>query len=132
MDVQYPSNRVRGYAGSYLNLGIHVAQGFEWLICFDIPLVKHPAPHGSNRAGDHFVAFTYGSILLARDARDGVDPLIPIPNAEITDYRVAPSERGGFLTAYVTVGDTELKLIDYMSAGNDWQNTRFASWLPLA
>jgi hypothetical protein len=77
------------------------------------------------------VAFTYGSILLARDARDGVDPLIPIPNAEITDYRVAPSERGGFLTAYVTVGDTELKLIDYMSAGNDWQNTRFASWLPL-
>jgi DUF1680 family protein len=132
MDLHAPENRVTGYAGSYLNLGIHIAEGFEWLICFDIPLVKHPAPHGSNRAGDSFVAFTYGSILLARDARDGVAPLTPIQDGEIGDWRVTPSERDGFLTVYVTVGDTELKLIDYMTAGNDWNHTAFASWLPLA
>ena len=125
-------NMVTGEAGTYLRLAGNITEGEEWLICFDIPLVKHPAPHGSDRAGDNFVAFTYGSILLARDGRDGIDPLTPISDGEITDYRVTPSERGGFLTAYVTVGGTELKLIDYMSAGNDWQNTRFASWLPLA
>ena len=93
--------------------------------------MKHPAPHGSNRAGDDFVAFTYGSVLLARDARDGVAPLASIPDAEVTDWRITPSERGGFLTAYVSVGETELKLIDYMTAGNDWQGTEFASWLPI-
>ena len=123
-------NMVTGEAGTYLRLCGNITEGDEWLICFDIPLVKHQAPHGSNRAGDNFAAFTYGSILLARDARDGVPPLTPIPNAEVGDWRVSPSERGGFLTVYVTVGDTELKLTDYMSAGNDWKETEFASWLP--
>ena len=125
-------NMVTAEAGTYLRLCGNITEGDEWLICFDIPLVKHPAPHGSDRAGDNFVAFTYGSILLARDARDGVDPLTPIKDGEMGDWRVTPSERDGFLTVYVTVGDTELKLIDYMTAGNDWNHTAFASWLPLA
>ena len=124
-------NMVTAEAGSYLRLCGNITEGDEWLICFDIPLVKHPAPHGSNRAGDDFVAFTYGSILLARDARDGVAPLTSIPDAEVTDYRITTSERGGFLTAFVTVGGTELKLLDYMTAGNDWNETEFASWFPI-
>lgn len=132
MDAHHPRCAIAGTAGTYLRLAGNVTPGDEWLICFDIPLVQHPAPHGSNRAGDNFVAFTYGSILLARDARDGVPPLTPVPRAEVSDWRVAPSERGGFLTVYATLGDTELKLVDYMSAGNDWQETEFACWLPLA
>ena len=128
-------NMVTAEAGTYLRLCGNITEGDEWLICFDIPLVKHPAPHGSDRAGDNFVAFTYGSILLARDARDmaadGTDPLTPVKDGEPGDWRVTPSERGGFLTVYVTVGDTELKLIDYMTAGNDWNHTAFASWLPI-
>ena len=131
MDAFAPRNMVKGKAGTYLRLCGNITAGDEWLVCFDIPLVKHPAPRGSNRAGDHFVAFTYGSILLARDARDGISPTVPISDGEIRDWRVAPSERGGFLTACVTVGEAELKLIDYMTAGNDWQNTEFASWLPI-
>ena len=130
LDPRSPRNRVTAEAGTYLRLCGNITEGDEWLICFDIPLVKHPAPHGSNRAGDNFVAFTYGSVLLARDGRDGVAPLTPITNGEVTDWRIAPSERGGFLTAFVTVGNTELKLIDYMTAGNDWQGTEFASWIP--
>lgn len=130
--IDVARNMVTGEAGTYLRLCGNITEGDEWLICFDIPLVKHPAPHGSNRVGDGFAAFTYGSVLLARDARDGVAPLTPIPDAEITDYRITPSERGGFLTAYVSLGGTELKLIDYMTAGNDWNGTEFASWLPLA
>ena len=125
-------NMVKGEAGTFLRLCGNITEGDEWLICFDIPLVQHPAPHGSNPAGDHFTAFTYGSILLARDSRDGVDPLTPIPVGEIRDYRVMPSERGGYLTVYVTVGDSEIKMVDYMSAGNDWQGTSFAAWLPVS
>ena len=123
-------NIVTAEAGTYLRLCGNITEGDEWLICFDIPLLKHPALHGSNRAGDNFVAFTYGSILLARDARDGVEPLRPITDGEVTDWRITPSGQGGFLTAFVSVGGEELKLIDYMTAGNDWQGTEFASWLP--
>jgi DUF1680 family protein len=132
MDARNPRNMVTAESGTYLRLCGNITEGDEWLICFDIPLVKHPAPRGSDPAGDNFVAFTYGSILLARDARDGGDPLTPIKDGEVGDWRVTPSERGGFLTVYVTVGDTELKLVDYMTAGNDWNQTAFASWLPLA
>lgn len=119
-----------GTPGTYLPLTVH-GVGDRWQIRFDIPLVKHPAPHGSNRAGDGFAAFTYGSILLARDARDGEHPLTPIPNGEIESWRVAPGRHGGFLSAQVTVGGETLTLTDYMSAGNDWNHTAFASWLPL-
>ena len=125
-------NMVKGESGTYLRLCGNITEGDEWLICFDIPLVQHPAPHGSNRAGDGFTAFTYGSILLARDSRDGVDPLTAIPVGEIRDYRVTLSERDGYLTVYVTVGDTEIKMVDYMSAGDDWQGTSFAAWLPVS
>ncbi len=122
---------ILGRAGTYLRLVDTVCVEDEFLICFDIPLVKHPAPHGSNRAGDGFVAFTYGSLLLARDARDGVPPLTPIPDAPLRAWRVEPSARGGYLTVHATVGDTELTLVDYRSAGNDWQGTAFACWLPV-
>ncbi len=120
--------------GTYLALTDTVRAGDEYLICFDIPLVKHPAPHGSDRRGDKFVAFTSGSLLLARDARDcaaGETPLTPIKDAPVTAWRVEPSARGGFCDVVVTLGDRELRLVDYMSAGDDWQSTEFAAWVPI-
>ena len=105
--------------------------GEEWDIQFDIPLIKHRAPHGSNRAGDPFVAFTYGSLLLARDQRDGVMPLTPIADKEVESYRIEPSRYGGYVTVYLQTGGEEITLIDYMSAGNDWNGGSFASWLPI-
>lgn len=132
MDARHPEQRVTGQPGTYLRLAGNVSQGDEWLICMEYGVVKHPAPHGSQRAGDAFVAFTYGPILLARDSRDGVDPLTPVPNAEVGDYRIEAPERAGFLTAHLMVGDKELVMVDYMSAGNAWDGGTFASWLPLA
>ncbi len=123
-----------GTPGTYLTLTDTVRVGDEYLICFDIPLVKHPAPHGSDRRGDKFVAFTYGSILLARDARDcaaGETPLTPVKDAPITTWRVEPSARGGFCDVTVTLGERDLRLVDYMSAGDDWQGTEFAAWVPI-
>lgn len=122
---------VGGTPGTYLRLYGNVTVGDEWLISFDIPLVRHDAPHGANRAGDNFAAFTYGSLLLARDSRDGVDPLSPIPDDEVGDYRIEVPERHGFLTAHVMVGGQEVVFVDYMSAGNAWNGGTFASWLPV-
>ena len=91
----------------------------------------HPAPHGDNRAGDNFCAFTYGAILLSRDNRYDADPLAPIASTTVTDYRVMPSDCGGYLRAEVQTERQTLTLIDYASAGNTWsENALFASWIP--
>ncbi len=125
-----------GTPGTYLRLADTVCAGDEYLICFDLPLTLHPAPHGSDRRGDRFVALTYGPLLLARDARDctadgiaGDTPFTPVPAAPLGDWRVEPSPRGGFLTLHATLGDREITLVDYRSAGDDWQGTEFASWM---
>ncbi len=130
-----------GEAGTYLRLTDIVRTGDRYLICFDIPLVLHPAPHGSDRRGDNFVAFTYGPILLARDARDcqgGETPLTPLPHSVlpneptiIGDFLVESATRGGYLCIHTTLGGVPLTLVDYRSAGDDWQGTTFACWLPV-
>ncbi len=127
-----------GTPGTYLRVADTVQAGDEYLICFDIPLTLHPAPHGSDRRGDRFVALTYGPILLARDGRDSEDPLAPLPRALLPDepvlvhdYLVEPAPRGGYLTLHTTLGGVSLTLVDYRSAGDDWQGTAFASWLPV-
>ncbi len=130
MDARDLQNSVKGQAGTYLRLAGNITEGDEWLIAFDIPLVKHDAPRGSNRAGDNYIAFTYGSILLARDSRDGVDPLKPVKDGDITDFRVEASHFGGYLSISATVGKEALLLTDYMSAGNAWDGGTFAAWLP--
>ncbi len=120
-----------GTPGTYLRLTDTVHEGDEYRVRFGIPLRRHPAPHGSDRRGDGYVAFTYGSLLLARDARDGVPPLTPIPDLLPRDWRVEPSARGGYLTVHAAVGGTELTLVDYRSAGDDWAGGTFAAWLPV-
>jgi len=124
-------NLIPGTPGTYLPLARVWHEGDEITVAFDIPLVCHPAPHGDNRAGDNFCAFTYGSILLARDNRYNPEPLAAIKNTTITDWRVSPSDCGGFLRAEVQTESETLTLIDYASAGNDWsEHSAFASWIP--
>lgn len=131
MDAQNPAMSVQGKPGTYLRITDDMVAGKEWLICMDYAPVRHRAPHGSNRAGDNFVAFTYGPLLLARDSRDCDDPLAPVPDGEVGDFRILVPERPGFLTAQLSVGDQVLTMVDYMSAGNGWDSGTFASWLPI-
>ena len=120
-----------GQPGTYLTLQRVWKTGDEITVAFDIPLICHPAPHGDNPAGDHFCAFTYGSILLARDSRLEPDPLSPIASTTVTDYRIMPSGCGGYLQAEIQTERELLTLIDYASAGNTWEtDATFASWIP--
>ena len=124
-------NLIPGTPGTYLPLTRVWHEGDEITVAFDIPLVCHPAPHGDNRAGDKFCAFTYGSILLARDNRYDPEPLAAIKSTSVTDWRISPSDCGGFLRAEVQTESETLTLIDYASAGNDWsEHSAFASWIP--
>ena len=121
-----------GHAGQYLPIRRDWKPGDEVVICFDIPIVRHDAPHGSDRRGDRFTAFTYGSILLARDSRFCSDPLSPIPSGEVTFCRIGDSPCGGYLRAELCINDELYTLIDYQSAGNAWTDGNvFASWIPL-
>ncbi|MBQ1232295.1 MAG: glycoside hydrolase family 127 protein, partial [Clostridia bacterium] len=120
-----------GQPGTYLELDRVWHKGDTVTVAFDIPLVCHPAPKGDNRAGDNFCAFTYGAILLSRDNRYDADPLAPIGSTTVTDYRVMPSDCGGYLKAEVQTERELLTLIDYASAGNEWkEDALFASWIP--
>ena len=120
-----------GQPGTYLTLQRVWKTGDEITVAFDIPLICHPAPHGDNPAGDPFCAFTYGSILLARDSRLEPDPLSPIASTTVTDYRIMPSGCGGYLQAEIQTEQELLTLIDYASAGNTWEtDATFASWIP--
>lgn len=121
----------RGTPGTYLELERVWRTGDTLTVAFDIPLICHPAPHGDNPAGDHFCAFTYGSILLTRDSRYSPDPFSPIASTAITDYRIMPSDCGGYLQAEIQTERELLTLIDYASAGNTWEkDATFASWIP--
>ncbi len=126
-----PTQKCEGVPGTYLRLAGNLTEGLSWLIGFDIPLVKQDAPHGSDRAGDDYIAFTYGSLLLARDSRDGIDPLTPVKDGEITDYRIEAPRYGGYVSMAVTMAGQEIRLNDYMSAGNAWDGGTFAAWLPI-
>ena len=120
-----------GHPGTYLEIERVWHAGDTVTVAFDIPLVCHPAPKGDNRAGDNFCAFTYGAILLSRDNRYDADPLTPIESMTVTDYRVMPSDCGGYLKAEVQTERELLTLIDYASAGNAWcADSLFASWIP--
>ena len=67
-----------------------------------------------------------------RDNRYDAEPLAPIGSTTVTDYRVMPSDCGGYLKAEIQTERETLTLIDYASAGNTWQeNAIFASWIPL-
>ena len=117
-------------ANQYADLTLDIVEGLSMKITFDIPVMLHKAPYGSQRAGDNFAALTYGSIVLARDERDGVSPLTPVLLDEIKKFSVNHSPYGGFLSAVVQMGEETLILNDYMSVGNAWDGGSFATWLP--
>ena len=93
------------------------------------------APHGSNRAGDNFVALVRGPVVLARDenldahydepagivSHDGyVDVLSVSPTLPATRMQFNVPATGGFI-----------QMVDYASV-NSWNGKHVCTWLPKA
>jgi hypothetical protein len=80
---------------------------------------------------DNFVSLSRGPIVLAADSRLGkaADSTFPFPKqGELPDHTDGECENT--LVSVCFSGDEPFTLIDYASAGKDWQN-KIAAWLPI-
>lgn len=98
---------------------------------FDMnPRVLHPVGMDDKPETKDFIAVMYGPITLARDSRvDSVDN--PVPKAD--EVKIEFCDKNGFnceIMADVTLGETKVKMVDYMSAGKIWHETSIEAWLP--
>jgi hypothetical protein len=95
---------------------------------------KCKAPHGSNRAGDHYQALVRGPIVLARDenmdrnynepvtllSKDGyIDLVAEKPALESTRMQFKVPTNKGFI-----------RMVDYASV-NNWDGTHICTWCPV-
>jgi DUF1680 family protein len=124
-------------AGSYAQLDYNWSLGGHIELELDMRCRLIPAPHGSDRKGDNFVALVRGPIVLARDERlpgdilysvkikpdaDGFVPLTP-QETTISQMQFAVPQSDG----------TSIVVIDYASAGRTWDaSSQMVTWLPVA
>ena len=112
-------------------------------ITFDMPVVAHVA--------NHYVAFTRGPVLLARDSRFGDGDMMEPFRAGLKDGQVLSSfaavrtpddEMWMAFTATLPIGShtenpearlpTTVSFCDYASAGNAWRRDNFyRTWFPI-
>ena len=130
-------------AGTYFTIRRDWRLGDIVEITFDMPVVAHVA--------NHYVAFTRGPVLLARDSRlDDGDMMEPF-RAGLKDGQVLSSfaavrtpddEMWMAFTATLPIGShtenpearlpTTVSFCDYASAGNAWRRDNFyRTWFPI-
>ena len=110
----------------------------------DIVYTNHrdKAPGYTNSAGpvevchqpedDNYVAVTRGPLVLAADGRTGKPAdtaFVPTRNAEVAENEIAPGVPCTLKMNFTPENGDAYSLVDYASAGKDWQTT-IAAWLP--
>jgi len=93
-----------------------------------------PAPRGSDRAGDGFVAVTYGPVVLCRDENtdsqfDQPASVVASAGGVVCAERVSPSLPGTRLEFSVPTVEGRIRMIDYASQ-DGWKGKRLQTWLP--
>lgn len=91
------------------------------------------APHGSNRAGDHFQALVRGPVVLARD--ENIDEHYNDPVSLVSKDGFAeiipedPTIPGTKMQFRVPTEDGFIRMVDYASV-NNWNGKHICTWLP--
>lgn len=91
------------------------------------------APHGSNRAGDHFQALVRGPVVLARDENMDEqynEPVSVISSNGYVDVTPEnPSASGAKMQFWVPVKNGFIRVVDYASV-NNWNGKHICTWMP--
>ena len=138
-----------GIPGTYTVLTREWQQGDSVSVEMELSLRVFDAPRGLNRAGDPYIAFMRGPIVLTRDARTGEEIYAPVSfdrtvgpkgtelryGRDCTDamhlHLVKPAFPCWLCAEAETDDGSTISLIDYRSAGATWDGaSAFCTWLP--
>jgi len=121
--------------GQYLDLKRTWNAGDKVEITFPMACHKIDAPHGSNRAGDNFVALKYGPIVLARD--ENIDRKYNEPVNVKADAKgivkikgITPTLTTARMEFLVPTNKGKVHMVDYASV-NCWGGLNVCTWLPM-
>ena len=120
-------------AGTYAEIERKWEKGDQIKLILDMRCRIIDAPHGSNRAGDHFQALVRGPIVLARDENidEGYNHPVSIVSkdgfVEIIPEQVTLSETK--MQFRVPVIDGYISMVDYASV-NNWNGKHICTWIP--
>jgi DUF1680 family protein len=124
---------IEAVPGTYAEINRRWFPGDRIELSLDMRCRLIDAPHGSNRAGDHYQALVRGPVVLARDenfdenydqpvtilAEDGyVELTAEAPTLESARMQFRVPTAGGFI-----------QMVDYASV-DSWEGKRICTWLP--
>lgn len=124
-----------GVPGKYFEISRFWSAGDTVSVEMEMTVRVFNAPHGSNRAGDNFVAIMRGPVLLARDARTGESVFDPVDFDEknADSISVCPDKADfpcKFKVKVKSESGKTVSMIDYSSAGATWdESSEFCSWM---
>ncbi|MDD4921621.1 MAG: glycoside hydrolase family 127 protein [Bacteroidales bacterium] len=120
--------------GTYCDIQQVWKTGDKIELVFDMRCRLIKAPHGSNRAGDHFQALVRGPIVLSRD--ENFDPnlnqMVSIVSndgfVEVTPE--SPYNKDTRMQFRVPTDNGFIHMVDYASV-NSWGGKHICTWLPV-
>jgi len=119
--------------GTYARIERTWSSGDTVTLSFDMRCRLLDAPHGSNRAGDHFKALIRGPIVLARD--ENMDPqfneaVTIVAKDGYVDVKLVPvTLPTAWMQFEVPTEAGPIQMVDYASA-NSWEGKQVCTWLP--
>jgi DUF1680 family protein len=124
---------VRVTPGSYADIQRTWSSGDKIALQLDLRCRVLNAPHGSDRAGDHFQALIRGPVVLARDEaidRDYNQPVrILAKNGYAHAVPVPPTLKSTRMQFRVATDSGSIQVVDYASVDN-WTGRHICTWLP--
>ncbi|MDP4185793.1 MAG: glycoside hydrolase family 127 protein [Bacteroidota bacterium] len=119
--------------GTYAEVNRKWSSNDKIELMFDMRCRLINAPHGSNRAGDHYQALVRGPIVLARDENIDADYNKPVTFKVSKEYlKIIPEQpilKSARMQFRVPTATGYIHMIDYSSV-NSWNGKHVCTWLP--
>ena len=125
---------IETHPGSYAEIERRWSEDDSIELSLDMRCRIIDAPHGSNRAGDHFKALIRGPIVLSRD--ENIDPdyekqvSVTSNDGYVRIVPESPELKTTRMQFLVPAASGSIHMVDYASV-NNWNGTHICTWLPM-